>query len=166
MKSKNLKAFLIISTIFIWGIIAFKIISFLKTPDVSVLNKYQKETVPKEIIKKETFEIVANYRDPFLVKKINTENVNNIENKQSENSKSPRASSSKKIKNELNWPIIRYKGQILNTNSQKQTGMLTINNKEFLVTKEIEYEEIYVDYIYKDSIRLIYQNEIRTFKKK
>lgn len=169
MKSKNLKIILIVSTIAIWGIISFKIISFLKKPTVPVISEYQQEKKSKELYKKETFEIVANYRDPFLTEKINTKNVsnNNIENKQSKNSKKPTTGNKRnELKKEIIWPSIKYKGQIFNKNTQKQTGMITINNKKFLVMKEIVYEEIYVDNIYQDSIRLIYQNEVKTFKKK
>lgn len=169
MKSKNLRIILIISTICIWGVIVFKIISYLKKPDVPVVSKYQQVNKPKKLHEKETFELTAKYQDPFLSKKISAEKSleNNTENKQArKNKKSNIAKRDSEERKEINWPSIKYKGQILNKNTKKLTGMLTINNKEFLVMKDIVFEEIYIDNIYRDSIRLIYQNEVKTFKKK
>ena len=65
--NKNLKTYLLLGlVILIWGIIGFKVIQAISNePEVPVVAT-QPTLIPKSREKRDTFELVANYRDPFL----------------------------------------------------------------------------------------------------
>ena len=168
MKSKNLRLILIVLTIIIWGIIIFRIISYVQKPKMKIGSDQQISFEKSKFENKDTFQIVANYKDPFLSK---AKNISSYQNTSSDNSNPNKPSATettylKEIKKEVSWPGISYNGVIFNPKSQKQTGILSINNKNILVMKGNTYENIFIEMIFQDSIRVIYQKEIKTITKK
>jgi hypothetical protein len=65
--SKNLKTYLLLAIVLlIWGIIGFKVVSAIsKEPEVPMVEA-RPTMLPRSIVKKDTFKLVADYRDPFL----------------------------------------------------------------------------------------------------
>lgn len=168
MKSKNLRLILIVLTIVIWGIIILRIISYLQKPKIKTSSEQQISFEKNKFEIKDTFQIVANYKDPFLSK---AKTNGSYQNTRSDNSNPGKSSATentnlKETKKDIIWPGISYNGVIFNPKNQKQTGILSINNKNMLVMKGNTYEGIFVEMIFQDSIRVIYQKEIKTITKK
>lgn len=65
--SKNLKTYLLLGIVLlIWGIIGFKVVKAIsKEPEMPVVQP-SKRVWRKTVKKKDTFTLLANYRDPFL----------------------------------------------------------------------------------------------------
>ena len=65
--SKNLRTYLLLALVLlIWGIIGFKVIHAIsKDPEMPMVAT-QPTLIPKSTEKRDTFELAANYRDPFL----------------------------------------------------------------------------------------------------
>jgi len=64
---KNTKTYLLLGLVLlIWGIIGYKIVNAIsKEPEVPILEPSQ-VVITKKARKKDTFGLMANYRDPFL----------------------------------------------------------------------------------------------------
>ncbi|MCK0160129.1 hypothetical protein [Allomuricauda sp. F6463D] len=65
--SNNIKTYLLLGVVLlVWGIIGFKLIKALsKEPELPMVQQ-PISALPKSIKKRDTFELMANYRDPFL----------------------------------------------------------------------------------------------------
>ena len=65
--SKNLKTYLLLGIVLlIWGIIGFKVVKAIaKEPEVPMI-KESTTILPKSVQRKDTFTLMADYRDPFL----------------------------------------------------------------------------------------------------
>jgi len=105
----------------------------------------------------DTFSIVANYRDPFLGKMISI-------NKPVFNSLTKIAKTQKTIQS-VQWPLIVYNGMIKNQKSNKQVVMVQINGQSNLMREKEIFAGIELMKIYKDSIEVGYQKQMKIIKK-
>ena len=146
--------------IIVWGIIANRLVKYIKqdTP-VSPAEISEEIRFKPENFKQDTFSIVANYRDPFLgAFAVEHPPVSSL----------PKAPSPPKpvvVKN-IKWPVIAFKGLIKNHESQKIYGMMTIDGKLRSVLVKDEILGIKVLDIQRDSIGVVFNNEKRSFRKK
>src|SRR6185369_15425411 len=100
MKSKRAVFILLLLVIIIWGLIAYRIYSTIKSDEISpIKNDFVNNF--ESVSPNEDFKLVANYRDPFLGKLMD---VNVTRSK----AKVPVAIIP------LQWPEIKYKGIIKN----------------------------------------------------
>ncbi len=158
MKKKHLNILLIILVLGIWGMLIFKYTKrFTKQPNVVHQNNLSLNSMIK--VEKKSFELTTLKRDPFL-------NVISIKKKKTKTKKSTTNKKTKKIKNFV-WPKIDYLGYIKSNNSNNQTLAILKVNGKIKNTKESSYfnENIYIRKIYKDSIQLEVNNQIKTVKK-
>lgn len=142
--------------ILVWGLVFYQLFSyFFSSPT------YAKEETTLEVnvdeIKADTFSIVANYRDPFLGKKIRTYTATSANTNQI--NKSKRKTSNQPTPTNKPWPIIKYKGMIKNNNSEKRVGIVKIDGKERLVKEGDVLNDIKVLSIGKQSIKVKFQKE-------
>ena len=119
-------------------------------------------TVKKQETMKETFSIAANYRDPFLniverkprVQE-NTVSKSNINKRFGIQRNKPR----------IQWPVIEYKGMIVNNKLNQTEFMLTIGNDEVILNNSQEHSNVTLIRGTVDSVYLNYQGELKTFAK-
>ncbi|WP_040578835.1 hypothetical protein [Croceivirga radicis] len=136
--SKTIKTYLLLTLVLIiWGILGYKIVKGLKPqsqPESIDLND-KGISITEMTIRKDTYQILANYRDPFLgdlpKKKV----------KIAVNSKSHKAKIPSKA--------IRYTGRIIQKTLNKSLYFVSIDGKEFLM----KHGEI------KEGVKLISGNE-------
>lgn len=113
-------------------------------------------------IKKDTFSIVANYRDPFLGKKVKVKSkIRFAQNTKSSNSKQTNTNKT----TSLEWPVIQYKGMIKNNNAQRRVGIVNIGNQEFLIKEGNVINEVKFITINKNFIKVRFQKEQKTIAK-
>lgn len=141
----------------LWGYIAWQIFQHIKVPDVVEIPFIS--TSKREIEKEELIPYVLNlnYKDPFfkvagegLAPEIDTNNDLEL------------------IVTDDNliiedWPYMIYNGWI---ESQKKTvGIFQIDNNQYLVCEGEEYNSIYIEKLYQDSIFVRKNGKCRIIKK-
>ena len=111
MKKKKTLYMMLPLVILVWGFVFYQLFgSFFGTPNYAVEKVEQKISIAE--IKKDTFLIVADYRDPFLGKKMKVRS--SFSSSASQGTKPIR--NIKQPKAEKAWPVIIYKGMIKNNN--------------------------------------------------
>jgi len=148
--------------ILVWGFVFYQLFSyFFSSPTYSTQQPELKVNIDE--IKKDTFSIVADYRDPFLGKKIKFSSP-----KTTTNSHSSTPKTKNNIKNkpaDKPWPAIEYKGMIKNNNSEKRVGIVQVNGREYLVKEGDILQEVKFTVIKKELVSVRFQKEQKTISK-
>jgi len=167
VKNKKLTYILVPLVIIIWGGIFYRVFMYLnKTPDINPQTVSRSiENVSKEEI--DTFSIIADYRDPFLDRKIKHEPSPVIQKTMSEEKHTKNNVIQKKNRTEkrIKWPEIRYGGLVQNPKSGNKVGLVKINGKDHLVKAGEIINDITVNSVFDDSVVVVLMDECRTFGK-
>lgn len=162
MKGKKGIYILLPVVIAIWGIIGYKIYKSVY-PDVN------RETTANTIDFKavadttqETYTLAANYYDPFLSGIQSKKYSDNATNKNPKALVKPKNLVPEKTP--LVWPLIKYKGSVINQQSNVQIALVSINNKDFLFKKGETKLDLTVLEIKKDSVKISFKEKIVFFK--
>ncbi|WP_350284662.1 hypothetical protein [uncultured Croceitalea sp.] len=117
--SKNTRTYILLGTVLvIWGLIGLKIFNAI-TPEAPQETRIENiDFKPMAAIEKDTFHIVANYRDPFL-------GTLPVAKKTRPKVKSVKATAPKRA--------IAYTGSIANKDRKKSVFFVTIEGKQFLM---------------------------------
>ncbi|SNY99696.1 hypothetical protein SAMN06265377_1507 [Flagellimonas pacifica] len=101
----------------IWGIIGFKVLSALSPEDETLALAENVNFEPKEVAEKDTFNILVNYRDPFL-------GTLSLSKKRT-----------KKVvkKREVQFPSVNYTGLITDQNTKNHIFFVTISGNQYLM---------------------------------
>jgi hypothetical protein len=160
MKKKKTLYMMLPLVVLVWGFVVYQLFgSFFSAPSYAKEEVIQIASVDE--IKKDTFLIVADYRDPFLGKKAKSRKLHSAIN----NAVSIPKGNSKKVKSEKVWPIIAYKGMIKNNNSNKRVGILSVEGKEHLIKETDIVSEITILSINKREVSVRFQKETKTITK-
>lgn len=145
--------------ILVWGFVFYQLYGyFFSTP--SYANTEEKTIINIDEIKKDTFSIVANYRDPFLSQKRMQAANNRVVTKT--NRSTTKKNTSPTV---LKWPSIQYKGMIKNNNSERRVAIVTVDGKEHIVNEGTTLNELKVVKIEKATITVSFQDEQKTINK-
>lgn len=161
MKNKLLSSILIPMVILIWGIIIFKIIKHINNSEVPTLATYSFTKTSSHETTKDTLTLILNYRDPFLngIARGTTisEGNNNLTG-----DKSVLFTPAKPL---AKFPDIKYSGMVINSKNKQKTGLLKIENKDFLVKDGELAGRVKVFKLFTDSVIVVSNREKRTFYK-
>lgn len=144
--------------ILVWSFVFYQLFgSFFSKPNYAKEELKMIANVAE--IKKDTFLIVADYRDPFLGKKTHNRSRSSatVSKKRTRIKKTPKA--------EKTWPVIIYKGMIKNNNSNRRVGILNVGGKEFLIKEKDIVNEILITSIKKNTVNVRFQKENKTITK-
>ena len=158
MKKKKTLYIMLPLVALVWGVVFYQLYTYFFSEPTYATQEVQ-QTVNIDEIKKDTFSIVANYRDPFLGKKIKS-NKGNVKNNKANSS---RIKMSKSI--EKPWPVVTYKGMIKNNNSNRRVGIVIVGGKERLVKEGDIIDEVKIVKIEKEIIKVRFQKESKTITK-
>ena len=126
---KNRRTYLLLACVLvIWGLLGFKVIKAVAPNDSPITTA--KQTVPftpRGIVKKDTFSIVANYRDPFL----------GTYPKKAITVKKPF-----KKKTDVPDKDIAYTGYIRDEKSDKTLYFVTIQDQQYMMSPGEEQAEV------------------------
>ena len=161
MKNKKALYVLLPTVISIWGYLFYKIFSTLNQ-DEPVAN-YSASGAAISLNENSpfnTFNLLANYRDPFLGKMV-------LDNKRAVQSNNPAPANPaiKKPVQQTQWPQISYTGMIKNQQSKKQLAMVQINGKDYSLKIGEETDGIELKKIFKDSIEVSKGKEKKIIRK-
>lgn len=150
--------------IFVWGLIAYKIMAGLKAEGDNPSFTTDTTNYFMSTLDADTFSLILAYKDPFLGKNLyqhqepsESYNEYNLQyKKQEESIKQPAV---------LKWPAISYLGLILNKKNGNYVSLLKIENKEHILLEGQEAKGIKVLKAYPDSVIVQFQKEIKTYQK-
>lgn len=146
--------------ILVWGFVFYQLYGyFFSTP--SYVKAEEKAIINIDEIKKDTFSIVADYRDPFLTKKIIPTANHQVAIKTNGASQTKKNTPPTVFK----WPSIQYKGMIKNNNSERRVAIVTVDGKEHIVKEGTTLNELKVVKIEKETITVSFQDEQKTINK-
>ena len=164
MNNKLTTYLLLASVIFIWGFVGYKIYASIKDDNISSVK--QDNIDIKNPIKADTFSLLLNYSDPFTkttYHSIIPPSVLNSNKHASFNINKPVPI----IQNfeKLNPINIKYFGLV--KNESKKTGMLSINNKSYIVYEGQKIDSIKIISISKVELTYKYKkNKLSTISTK
>ena len=163
-KNKKLQYILLTVVLVVWGLVIYRIFFEGRSkPDnlTQVIKPIVKETIEA---KKESYRLIASYRDPFLEGgtsiEIKPENADQENQQRSSSNLRRRRTNVSRVR----WPEVKY-GGFIESNGNKYTILLNIKNRDYLVYEGDTVEEIVVKEFYKDSLIVSYNNEDKTLIK-
>lgn len=156
MKSRKSIFILAPLVLLIWGIIGYKIYSSLDKKDETVVKRIKVEEHQTSFLA-DTCKLLLSYADPFLdrmepIRKVPSGIKNPLPAKTA-------------VANKAAWPLIGYSGMIKNKQSNKILALLSINGTSMSSKEGEEINGVKVLKIFKDSVKLSFQKEIRHFSK-
>ena len=160
-KTKGKNVLLGVLVVFVWGLIAYRILSYFKK--VESIDLPQATSLKSAGIKvaNDRFKIDASYADPFLKEiKMKTSNNRSIQsfNEYPENYQETLI--------QVRWPEVSYGGIVESSDKSHKVGLLKIGTSNFLIRQQDSVMGVRVLNIYKDSIHLRYSNSIKTYTTK
>jgi len=163
MKNKKLTYILFPLVILIWGLVIYRIFFQNRISSDNLQVHERVKTLQIEKVDKEQYDLVADYRDPFL-SNITAPFEKNPENENKEleqvNLRRQRANISS-----VRWPEVSYGGFIKNDKENKFTLLFGVQKRNYLVHVGDTIQEIYIKAFYRDSILVVYNNEEKILKK-
>ena len=154
MKSKKNVYVLLAAVIFIWGVVLFKVFAAFHSSEVVIIKKSKTtQFIPEKIKPRERKELNANYRDPFLGTFISEKKEQKIT-----------AVVDKTPLEEIEFPMVEYKGNFSGSNKSDMVFLLTINGvREMFKLKETHQE---VKLLHGDKVKVVvkYRTEKRTIQ--
>lgn len=152
--NKAVTYLLIAAVVAIWGgsiYQGYKYWGPANTDNSVVDNIVKTETSNAQL---DTFSLIANYRDPFVIKYVSVNIAADI-NLEEENAKKV------VVKPIVTWPAIKYGGTVKNKVSEKKVALVNVNEKNYLLAIGDTAQEIRVMAIYTDSLMLFYKSELK-----
>lgn len=173
MKKEKRNRFILLGLfILVWATIFYQILNW--NSEVPALTETPKKNIltPRPALLDSTeYKLNLNYSDPFMTSKGARSRLNvsssisvNGSTVEREIAKVDPSSVNELVVLPINWPKLEYNGLVKSSNN-KQVGLLSINNKEFLVNVNETYKKIKINSITRDSIVVELQNEIKILKK-
>jgi hypothetical protein len=161
MKNKTITYLLIGIVILVWGWIFYKIFSSFhasgSSPQLEIISHQQPRDEQQPI---KEFSLKANYRDPFLGKDYREV----VPQKKSDRTKLKPEIKVDPIPT-INWSFIRYMGLIKNPDSGKKIALISVHNKELMISEGETISEVKCIKHYRDSIKVSYQGKVACIKR-
>ena len=157
MKNKTLTYVLLIAVAAIWYQVFFRVTGNLFGEDTPIVQPVDNASaIPT--VERDTFDLQANYRDPFgETKKVVA--VVNPEQPPPKVRNTPRPKPPKTV-----WPPIKYFGMVKKTESQEPLAILKVDGIQLMLRKGEEmFNEITLKEVGRDSIQVVYKREKRVF---
>jgi len=165
-KSLNIKNVIaLLAVLLVWGYLMKSKFGFFETEDeYNSYSEYSITPLMKQY-NKDTFELNLTAKDPFLGGKNFKVKSNSTHNSQSR-SRLKVQSISQPIKDIKRWPSIAYFGYVKNRTKGKQACIVQINGSTFKMFLNSKNSEVVLKTIYKDSIRVSFNDAVKTIFKK
>ena len=138
-------------------------------PDEELQEMFVEEQIDVQQLanSRDIYQLEERYKDPFLRSGGFVFNSTDLENGENNVASKIVKQPPKPVhKPALKWPELVYGGSIAKLNSKNKKVILTIGEKEHLLQEGDIVNEVEVIGVYKDSIRLSYKTEEKTFPRK
>ncbi len=150
---------LLIASALVWGWVFVKIFDVVFQGDEVAVKKVNKMHKSGDIEKKDTFELLLNYKDPFLKTRarpvllssstVSANNGNNVV--QRSKSQVVKAVKEEKV---IDWSFIKYKGRITRQATGKVLSLINIGGGDYSLEDGKEVQQVLLIKSYSDSIHV------------
>ncbi len=159
MKRNNIKYLLLFLVICIWGGVIYKFFEYRGGDNEISLNEKKVDFKLASNLS-DTFSLLLNYDDPFKYSRMQVVTKKDL---------GSRITIEKKVKVEVNdvkliWPNIKYSGVVFNERMSRNSVLLMINGKMYIVQNGDEILGVKIISIKRDSIDLKMLNQHRYYK--
>lgn len=162
MKNKSLTYVLLIVVGVIWYQVFFRVKSNF-WGDEELPTKLDARNIKALAFKRDTFDLAANYRDPFKGG-ITKEPTLNVQLPQNPAEIKPVIDKPKPLPER--WPSIVYYGQIKKQSSKSPLALMTVDGMQFSLRKgEHVFDDYMIKEIYRDSVIVVHKKVSRSFRK-
>lgn len=165
MKNKKLVYLLLFLTVVVWGMIFYRIFNYVNensTPELSMKTK--KISTDTAGVYMDTFNLILNYRDPFLGS--NTIQRND-EGKKTNSVITAKKQDTKEVKSSTaKWPVLSYGGIVKNEGTKNMVIILNINGKSHLMKPGEVIKDCELLNVYRDSATVRFNGETKTVRYK
>ena len=164
MKNKKLSYALLVFVVLLWGAIGYKVSKTYwggeEYIEGAALEDFDLSTIEIQTAK---YQLKTAYQDPFLKGKgsRSSGNVQPVEKGKATKKVQPKPFL---IQPKIAWPKVEFTGCISSKTSANMKGIITINQKEYLVKEGDTVENIDVVSMHKDSIQLKFKENLKTFR--
>ena len=156
MKNKSVTYGLLIVVAIIWYQVFFRVSGSLFGEDEAIAPPVNQVSVVP-MAERDTFDLQANYRDPFGETKKKAVVVG-------DDVAPPRQRTPKPLPPQIVWPPIEYFGLVKKTHSKAPLAILKVDGIQLMLRRGEEmFNEIVLKEIGRDSIQIVYKREKRTF---
>jgi hypothetical protein len=171
MKNKPITIALIASVVLIWGWIMYSVFDFVGSPEIMTVKKKSLVSVIKENSVLSTYDLLLNYKDPFLKKESSASLSSSKNMNYSAASVLPILAIKKPVNlnvvvKEESIPLVCYLGRIQNEKLKKPVAILLINSNEYMMKEGEENEGIFLKHILNDSLEIMFEKKVRYVRKK
>lgn len=158
MKNKALTYVLLVVVAAIWYQVFFRVKGSLVGTDEAITPLTDQAHMQMPVFSRDTFELLANYRDPFGETKINAPTVDVPVTEVIGVPKPP--------KPVFTWPSIHYLGQVKKTSSKNPLAIVNIDGLQLMVrTGDELFNDIKVKRIGRDSIVVVYKRKTKVVRR-
>ncbi len=155
MKNKGLTYVLLVVVAFVWYKVFVRVASNFGNEDFVENSRNKAPGI--HVLSRDTFQLLANYRDPFGASKREIAQITPQE------SPSPPINYIKPKPVDY-WPKIQYKGLIKRTDSSNPLALVYIDGNALQMRKgEVIFDGIQIRGVYRDSLVVHYKKSNRTF---
>jgi hypothetical protein len=171
MKNKPITIALIASVVLIWGWIMYSVFDFVGSPEIITSKKKSLVSVIKDDSVLSAYDLLLNYKDPFLKKEYSASLSSSKNINYSTVSALPMLATKKAanldlvVKEEF-IPAVAYLGRIQNEKLKKPVAILLINNNEYMMKEGEVNEGVLLKHILNDSLEIIFEKKILYVRKK
>lgn len=152
MKSKRTTYLLMAVVAGIWGLIGWKVWKGLQGDDNSAMPAEHIVQSKKKNQVSDSFELIANYRDPFLGRAIQQIPTVTAAVRTTQTEK-PIIT---KLEPPVNtWPEIRYGGFVKKSGQENGAGFLIVNGSSEIVTRGQTIQNITIVQLWRDSVQVM-----------
>jgi|SRR5688572_17399970 len=160
MKTKRKQIPLFAGVILIWSAIGYQLYSIIAPVD-PIVSKNELITPLADTTSLQTYELVANYRDPFL-----KENRSQLSNKQIPGkSQILHPAINKSLSEPINWDILKFLGTVENEDTKDRVALVSFQGKMMMLKKNDVIQAFSIIKVFKDSIQVSNSNQKRTIIK-
>lgn len=168
--NKKVQYALLGMVLLIWGTVGYRMINWNSTGESYTASPYASiPLIETDQIKRDSFVIKANYRDPFLngsrIKTATTSNKSSASSSKKYNRKAPPTVKGLDKKSKVKPPEFKYLGYSLNENEVTRVR-ISIDGRAFTFTLNEKKEKIRVKEMYKDSVIIRYKGNAQTLYRK
>lgn len=161
--NKTMKYLLGVALLGIWGLLAFRLYHRYYAND-ELMIPIDYAPAQDELLRQDSFAILANYRDPFLGNKLQQPRISSNTAEDSRFNRRPSRSNRTLKKQPLVFPKIDYKGTVALKNGT-EAALVTIDHQFMNWRKGERYQGLSLKKIYPDSILVSYKGVEKTILK-
>lgn len=164
---------LLVASAVVWGWVFVKIFNVIFQDDSETVPLLRKKPVSNAFEAKDTFELLANYKDPFLKRRsVNPTPSSNYSSANNNRSNAPTAARTKVkvekvVKEEkiIDWNFIKYKGRITRKSTGKVLSLVNISGGDFSLEEGKEAKQVTLIKSYPDSIQVKFEGVKKYIKR-